>query len=69
MCYSFLYGFLGYNQVGIVFDDQLKTTFTINWGIFTYKVMPFGLYNAPATFQQVMTVAFQQYLRKFIEIF
>ena len=31
--------------------------------------MPFGLCNAPTTFQQVMTTAFQGYLRKFIEIF
>ena len=31
--------------------------------------MPFGLCNAAATFQQVMTTAFQSYLRKFIEIF
>jgi hypothetical protein len=31
--------------------------------------MPFGLCNAPTTFQRVMTTAFQKYLRKFIEIF
>jgi hypothetical protein len=45
------------------------TTFTTDWGTFAYNVMPFGLCNAPATFQRVMTTAFQKYLRKFIEIF
>ena len=61
-CYSFLDGFSGYNQVKIAKEDQLKTTFTTDWGTFAYKVMPFGLCNAPATFQRVMTQAFQDQL-------
>ena len=68
-CYSFLDGFSGYNQVKIAKEDQLKTTFTTDWGTFAYKVMPFGLCNAPATFQRVMTQAFQDQLRLFMEIF
>jgi hypothetical protein len=68
-CYSFLDGFSGYNQVRIAEEDQLKTTFTTDWGTFAYTVMPFGLCNAPATFQRIMTQAFQKYLRKFMEIF
>lgn len=68
-CYSFLDGFSGYNQIGIAVENQLKTTFTTDWGTFAYRVMPFGLCNAPATFQRAMTVAFDQQLRHFIEIF
>ena len=68
-CYSFLDGFSGYNQVQIAPEDRPLTTFTTDWGTFAYNVMPFGLCNAPATFQRAMTTAFQGYLRKFIEIF
>ena len=49
--YSFLDGFLGYNQVSIDPKDQHKIAFATGWGIFAYRVMPFGLTNAPATFQ------------------
>ena len=49
-CYSFLDGFLGYNQVRIAQENQVKTTFTMDWGTFAFRVMLFGLCNAPATF-------------------
>ena len=68
-CYSFLDGFSGYNQVKIAKEDQLKTTFTTDWGTYAYTIMPFGLCNAPSTFQCVMTQAFQKYLRISMEIF
>jgi hypothetical protein len=68
-CYSFLDGFSGYNQIRIALRDKLLTTFTTDWGIFAHNVMPFGLCNAPPTFQRLMTIAFQEYSRKFIEIF
>lgn len=68
-CYSFFDGFLEYNQINIAKEDQLKTVFTTDWSTFTYKVMPFGLYNAPTTFQWVMIQAYQDYLRILIEIF
>ena len=67
--YSFLDGFSGYNQIQIHPDDQSKTTFTTKWGTFAYKVMPFGLCNAPATFQRVMMAAFQDFLQQWMEIF
>ena len=68
-CYSFLDGFSGYNQVQIAKEDQLKTTFTTDWGTSAYRDMSFGLCNAPATFQRIMTNAFQKYLRIPMEIF
>ncbi|MCO5577322.1 hypothetical protein L7F22_031150 [Adiantum nelumboides] len=67
--YSFLDGFSGYNQVSIALEDQHKTAFATEWGIFAYRVMAFGLTNAPATFQRLMAHAFKQYLRDFLEIF
>ena len=44
--YSFMDGFSGYNQIKMAQEDKEKTTFVTPWGIFCYKVMPFGLKNA-----------------------
>lgn len=68
-CYSFLDGFSGYNQVSIRESDQLKTTFTTEWGTFAFTRMPFGLCNAPGTFQRLMMDIFKDFLRHFIEVF
>ena len=68
-CYSFLDGFSGYNQVFIRWCDQLKTTFTTEWGTFAFNRMPFGLCNAPGTFQRLMMDIFKDFLRHFIEVF
>ena len=51
--YNFLNGFSGYNQVSIDPQDQYKTLFATEWGIFAYRVMPFYLTNALATFQRL----------------
>nr|GEX37288.1 retrovirus-related Pol polyprotein [Tanacetum cinerariifolium] len=50
-CY-FLDGFSGYFQIPIDPKDQEKTTFTCPYGTFAYRRMPFGLCNAPGTFQR-----------------
>jgi hypothetical protein len=57
--FSFLDGFSGYNQIQISPEDQEKTTFTCPWGTFSYKVLPFGLCNVPATFQRAYLTSFQ----------
>jgi len=49
-CYSFMDGFLGYNQIQIAKICRLLTAFTTNWGIYAHTKMPFGLCNAPTTF-------------------
>jgi hypothetical protein len=67
--FSFLDGYAGYNQISIREEDQLKTIFTTDWGTYAFRVMPFGLCNAPRTFQRVMMIIFQQYLHKFLKNF
>nr|GEY09407.1 reverse transcriptase domain-containing protein [Tanacetum cinerariifolium]GEY09411.1 reverse transcriptase domain-containing protein [Tanacetum cinerariifolium] len=52
--YCFLDGFFGYFQIPIDLKDQEKTTFTCPYGTFAYHRMPFGLCNAPGTFQRVL---------------
>jgi hypothetical protein len=67
--FSFLDGFSGYNQIKIAPQDQDKTTFTIPWGTFAYRVLLFGLCNAPATFQRVVLGILSDMLNGSMEIF
>ena len=50
-------------------DDQSKTTFTCPFSTFAYRHMPFGLCNAPATFQRCMTAIFSDFCEKIVEVF
>nr|GEW16058.1 DNA-directed DNA polymerase [Tanacetum cinerariifolium] len=67
--YCFLDGFSGYFQIPLDPKDQEKTTFTCPYGMFAYRRMPFGLCNAPGTFQRCMMAIFHDMIKKTIEVF
>ncbi|GKF17633.1 reverse transcriptase domain-containing protein [Tanacetum coccineum] len=67
--YCFLDGFSGYFQIPIDPLDQEKTTFTCPYGTFAYRRMPFGLCNAPGTFQRCMVAIFHDMIEKTMDDF
>jgi len=66
---SFMDAFSGYNQILMHPDDQEKTAFITERGIFCYKVMPFGLKNAGATYQRLVNKMFADYLGDTMEVY
>ena len=67
--YCFLDGYSGYNQIHIAPEDQEKTTFTCPFGTFAFRRMPFGLCNAPSTFQRCMMSIFSDMIEDTMEVF
>jgi hypothetical protein len=65
----FLDGYSGFMQIPIHPDDQHKTMFTCPYGTFAYRRMPFGLCNAPASFQCCMMVVFSEFIEEIVEVF
>ena len=67
--FSFLDGYSGYNQISIALEDQEKTTFTCPWSTYAYSILPFGLCNAPSTFQRAIINIFADISHDCIEIY
>lgn len=59
----------GYFQILMKPEDRYLTAFTTHHGHFEFLVMPFGLCNAPSTFQSLMNHTFKNYLRKCVFVF
>jgi len=67
--FSFMDGFLSYNQIKMAPKDMEKTTFITLWGTFCYEVMSFGLKNTGATYQRAMVVLFHDMMHKEIKVY
>ena len=67
--YCFLDGYSGYNQIEIDLEDQEKTTFKCPFGTFAFRKIPFGLCNAPGTFQRFMMGIFSDMIELILDIF
>ena len=61
--------FSGYNQISIDPDDQEKTSFVTAQGTYCYRVMPFGLKNAGATYQRLVNRMFQKQIGTTMEVY
>ena len=66
---SFLDAFSGYHQIPMFPPDAEKTAFITPHGLFCYNVMPFGLKNAGATYQRLVTKIFRPLLGKTMEVY
>lgn len=66
---SFLDAYRGYHQIPMSGPDQEKTAFITPRGIYCYKVTPFGLKNAGATYQRLVTKMFQAQLDSTMEVY
>ena len=66
---SFIDAFSGYNQIKLDEADQERTSFITSQGLLCYKVMPFGLKNAGATYQRLMNKMFAHQIRRNVQVY
>ena len=59
----------GYHQIAVREDDIPKTAFRTQRGQFEFVVMPFGVTNAPSTFQRMMNMLFKDELDHFVLVY
>ena len=66
---SFMDTFSGYNQILMDKNDQEKASFFTNQRLYCYKVMPFGLKNAGATYQRLVNCMFPHQIGRNVEVY
>ena len=66
---NFMDAFSGYNQISMDTNDQEKNSFVTGQGTYCYRVMPFGLKNAGATYQRLVNRMFQKQIKTFMEVY
>ena len=66
---TFMDAFSGYNQIKMAEEDQEKTTFITSQGLNCYKVMPFRLKNAKATYQRLVNKMFSKQIGRNMEVY
>ena len=66
---SFMNAYSGYNQIRMSPEDEDKTIFTTDRGLYCYKVMSFGLKNAGATYQRLVNKIFANLIGRTMEVY
>ncbi|GJX12291.1 reverse transcriptase domain-containing protein [Tanacetum coccineum] len=66
---SFLDAYKGYHQIQMAEEDEEKTAFITNQGIFCYTKMHFGLRNASATYQRLVDKTFHGHIGRNLEVY
>lgn len=66
---TFMDAFSGYNQILMHLEDQEKTSFITDRGIYCYKVMPFGLKKAGTTYQRLVNKMFEKQIGDTMEVY
>jgi len=61
--------FSGFNQIGLTDEAKQKCAFSTARGYYHFNRMPFGLCNAPATFQRVMNEIFYDLIGKTMYVY
>ena len=66
---SFMDAFSGYNQIWMAPKDKEHMSFIIDQGTYSYKVIPFGLKNAGATYQRLVNKVFQRQIGQNMKVY